>query len=144
MVSERYGVNLTLVDKVQPAPLLPRKIEDFYAKNLVGGRKTMHGPLSWYRTAKANWEDSRKFEDDGGSWLIEKPTLFACGQRDQFVPCTMSQNMGTLFTNLERYELNTTHWIMVEAPDILNNLLRHWLGNLDEEIKPIAPITSED
>lgn len=58
---------------------------------------------------KPDWEGDKTFKQADGSFVIDKPVFFVCGQRDIYVPCELSQGMGDLFTDLERHVLNTTH-----------------------------------
>lgn len=115
---------------MQPSPFLPATLEDLYVSELTRTQSTLRGPLNYYRTMKADWEDEAAFVKSGGAFYIEQPTLFACGKKDIFVPCTMSQGMEENFANVERHEMDTTHWIQLEQPNEFNALMKQWLASL--------------
>jgi soluble epoxide hydrolase/lipid-phosphate phosphatase len=129
-ISNRYGINLELLDDVLPAPLLPKPIEDLYVERFTAYDGTIRAPLSYYRTNRLNWEDSIAFQKEGGSFVIEQPTLFICGARDAFVPCQLSDFMDPFFTNLTKLEANTGHWVQNEAADEVNDHIRSFLLEL--------------
>ncbi|KAI9900032.1 hypothetical protein N3K66_004294 [Trichothecium roseum] len=123
------GVDFDALPLVQPAPYLPAEMEAFYTSELTSGcRDTLAGPLKYYRTARANWEDDKAVADGGGSFFIDVPALFICGEVDQFVPCSMSRGMEGLFADLTRRELDSGHWLQIQKADEVNALFEQWLG----------------
>lgn len=105
-------------------------MEDLYVSEMTRTHSTLRGPLNYYRTMKADWEDETAFVQAGGAFKIEQPAFFACGKEDIYVPCTMSQGMEENFADIEMHEMDTTHWIQLEKPDEFNELLGNWLAGL--------------
>ena len=123
-------MDFSLLPQVRPSPFLTSAIEDLYISELTRTQSTLRGPLNYYRTMKADWEDETAFVDNGGVFRIEQPTLFVCGKKDIFVPCTMSQGMEENFADVEMHEMDTTHWIQLEKPHEFNELMSQWLSEL--------------
>lgn len=131
VLNATHGVNFDILPNVQPAELLPLDIEDFWVEAVGGPEETLAGPVHYYRTAKAQWEDDTELAESGGDFMINKPTFFACGLRDEFVPCAVAEGMEQLFTNIEIHEMDTGHWIQNEAPNDLGVLLRSFLNKVE-------------
>ena len=114
---------------MQTAPYLPTEMENFYVSEFTRDcRDNLAGPLKWYRTMKPDWEDAKAIADNGGTFFIDKPTMFICGKNDQFVPCAISQGMEQFFSDFTKHELDSGHWLQIEKADTVNELFQEWLG----------------
>jgi pimeloyl-ACP methyl ester carboxylesterase len=120
-----HGLFLDILDKMQVAPYLPTAMEDLFVHEMTSQKDLLVGIFNYYRTAKFNWED--EIEIDTDAWFIEKPSLFICGQRDQYVPCIASAGMEKNFKDIEMHEVDSGHWIQVEAHDEVNQIVKNWL-----------------
>lgn len=125
------GLVLDLIDDVLPSPYLTQDLEDLYVERATSHDGTLRGPMRWYQTARMNWEDERAWNASGGSFFIEQPTLFFCGQRDIFTPCERTKGMDPFFANLTRGDLDTaSHWPQLAAEEEVNQAIESFLSGI--------------
>ncbi|CAH0047735.1 unnamed protein product [Clonostachys solani] len=129
-INNTNGFNFDLLDQMQVAPFLPQDLEDIYVREMTSHSDLPVGLFNYYRTARLDWEDEIAWQNNGGSWQIDIPSLFICGQRDQFVPCQTAQGMERNFKDLQKFEVDSGHWIQIEAHDKVNEIIQHWIGSL--------------
>ncbi|CAH0019007.1 unnamed protein product [Clonostachys rhizophaga] len=129
-VNNTNGFNFDLLDQMQVAPFLPRDLEDIYVREMTSHYNLPVGLFNPYRTARLDWEDDITWQNNGGSWQIDIPSLFICGRKDQFVPCQVAEGMERNFKDLQKFEVDSGHWIQIEAHDKVNDIIQHWIGSL--------------
>ncbi|CAI6019683.1 unnamed protein product [Clonostachys chloroleuca] len=119
-VNNANSVKFDLLGQMQVAPFLPR---DIHSDLPVG----LFNP---YRTARLDWEGDIAWQNNRDSWKIDIPSLFICGQKDQFVPCQVAEGMERSIKNLQKLEVDSGHWTQIEAHDKVNEIIQHWVGSL--------------
>ncbi|TAQ85803.1 hypothetical protein B7494_g5870 [Chlorociboria aeruginascens] len=145
------GVLFDNLPLLQKSPLFTEEELNFYAEEY--SRTGMHGPLNWYRTYELNWNEDKanilsqfpsptpasasaspttgaapptiKPEDK----QFQMPTLFILGLKDAALPPQLSIGMETYFKDLERKEVNASHWVLVEKGAEVNGILGEWLAD---------------
>ena len=58
---------------------------------------------------------------------IEIPTLFIQAAKDAALPPALSVGMEKYFSYLTKRNVQTSHWALWEAPEQLNDMIKHWL-----------------
>ncbi|KZV83188.1 alpha/beta-hydrolase [Exidia glandulosa HHB12029] len=105
--------------------------------HLVGPGRGMWGPLAWYKM----WTDGHhrsedqvlrshsELADEGlTTIMITQPVIFFAAARDAIcVPSWMRPLMEKVSRHLTTVVLDTSHWIFLEQPDMLNAELDKWL-----------------
>ncbi|KAK0711227.1 Alpha/Beta hydrolase protein [Lasiosphaeris hirsuta] len=126
------GVIFEILDKIGPTPLMSEEEVDFYVSEYE--RHGMHGPLNWYRTAEFNFSEELPLAEAGDAKTrIKVPSLMVTASRDSALPPSMSANMDKFFDNLEKREVNASHWALVEAPVDVNSHIAEFLTKCDCE-----------
>lgn len=120
--SPQKGVLFDNLPKVGQSKLLSDREMDWYAGEY--SRNGLHGPLNWYRTRQANWEDELQLKKA----KIEIPCLFIQATRDNVLKPEMSAGMEKYVTNLTRREVNAAHWALWERPNEVNAFIKEWFG----------------
>ncbi|KAF3902414.1 hypothetical protein ABW20_dc0100252 [Dactylellina cionopaga] len=109
------------------SPLVNAADMDFYVRAYV--KNTVRGPLSWYRTAKINFDDELPIAQAGGH-RFTMPALFIAASNDTALPPSMSIGMDRYFDKLDRAEVASSHWALWQAAAAVNGNLRNWLALL--------------
>jgi pimeloyl-ACP methyl ester carboxylesterase len=117
------GVIAEHLPKLGESRILNGKALDYYVQEY--SRNGIHGPLNWYRTRKANWEDEVALLGDRN--IISIPTLFIQATYDSVLKPEMAKAMERFLPNLTRGEVKATHWVLAQKPDETNAILKNWL-----------------
>ncbi|KAK1768537.1 putative epoxide hydrolase, partial [Phialemonium atrogriseum] len=122
--STSVGVLVDNLDAVaaggRPCPLLTPEELDFYADEYARSGGGMRGPLNWYRTRRANYEEELELVR-GGRTRVAAPALMVVARRDAALPPAMAEGMGAHFDGgLVRGDVDAGHWALWEAPDQVN------------------------
>ncbi|KAK6341320.1 hypothetical protein TWF696_008399 [Orbilia brochopaga] len=86
-------------------------------------RVGMHGPLSYYRNRRANYDDEQILHDP----VIKVPVLFLGASRDAALPPSMAAGQGRYIQDLTSRTLECSHWMAWEKSDEVNALVTDWL-----------------
>ncbi|TID15168.1 Alpha/Beta hydrolase protein [Venturia nashicola] len=121
--SPQKGVLFENLPKVGKSPLMSDREVDYYVQEY--SRNGLHGPLNWYRTRKANWEDELKLSKN----TIDIPTLFIEAANDSVLKPEMSFGMERYVPNLSRRSVNAAHWAMWERPSEVNEFVKKWFAS---------------
>ncbi|KAF4548364.1 Alpha/beta hydrolase fold-containing protein 20 [Elsinoe fawcettii] len=111
--------------KALPLPDWLKK-EDLEAKNRILSQG-FTGPLNYYQQAMDSFND-----EDAATAVVkgipEKPVLFVADTKQAAMPSEMMEH-GTRqhCKNLMVRKLNTSHWMMLEDPEALNQVLEEFL-----------------
>ncbi|OQE22697.1 hypothetical protein PENFLA_c012G06001 [Penicillium flavigenum] len=115
------GVLLDKIGQLKPSRLLSEEELEFYTNEFA--RSGIHGPLNWYRTRDVNYEDELAILDR----VIQIPTLFIQGLRDQALPPHLGKSMAKQVPRLTLRQVNTSHWALWEKPEEVNEIIGTWL-----------------
>ncbi|KAK1998021.1 alpha/beta-hydrolase [Colletotrichum falcatum] len=127
--SSGQGLDLDRLDGVtEDTPLMTRPELDFYVANYA--TDPFNCTLNWYRTGELNWRDELTMLLDGGPFAAKfaQPALYIGGAQDTALPPVLSTGMEAYFDSLARGVVNGSHWVMLERPTEVNNLIGGWLG----------------
>ncbi|KAI2776406.1 alpha/beta-hydrolase [Daldinia loculata] len=122
------GIALENLPYLQPGALLNGTNLDFYVSEYQ--IKGVRGPLSWYRTAKINFEDELPIAQAGGH-RFTMPTLFVQALKDAVLVPSLSEGMEKYFDKLTRAEVDTDHWAMLEDPTAVNKVIQSWIETFE-------------
>ncbi|KAK7537790.1 epoxide hydrolase-like protein [Phyllosticta citricarpa] len=115
------GVVLESLPKLEKGPLMTEKELDFYVEQF--SRNGLHGPLNWYRTRRANFEDELELQNGPN---IDVPVLFIATANDAVLKPEMSVGMEKFIPNLSRASVDTNHFGQWEKPDEINAIVKDW------------------
>ncbi|CAI7633216.1 unnamed protein product [Penicillium glandicola] len=115
------GVFVDKIGELKPSRLLSEEELEFYTNEFA--RSGIHGPLNWYRTRDVNYEDELAILDR----VIEVPTLFIQGLRDQALPPHLGKSMAKQVPRLTLKQVDTSHWALWEKPEEVNGIIGTWL-----------------
>ncbi|GAB7348715.1 hypothetical protein MBLNU459_g7453t2 [Dothideomycetes sp. NU459] len=121
MFRPESGVELGVLDSIGNTPLLNQDELEYYTTQYA--RTGLHGPLNWYRTRKANFEDELGLK----SKKIDQPVLFIAGTRDEVLKPEMSIGMEQSIAKLTRREVPSGHWALTQTPREVNGFVKEWL-----------------
>ncbi len=123
------GVVFANLDKIGQSPLLSREEVDYYAEEYA--RHGLHGPLSWYRTTKFNFDEEQALVAQGPEKLrIAAPALFIAASKDAALPPAMAAQMDGQFDNLVKREVNAGHWALWEATEETNKHIGEFVSSM--------------
>ncbi|ORX95584.1 alpha/beta-hydrolase [Basidiobolus meristosporus CBS 931.73] len=89
-------------------------------------RRGFHGGLNYYRTTQVNWEDTREL-----SSKINIPALMVTSGHDPVLPQQLTAHMPQFIPHLtQRHIQNSSHWILLEQPDLANLYIAEFLESL--------------
>lgn len=112
-----------------PSPLVSEAIMDYYVAEYV--KNTMRGPLSWYRTAKINFDEELPLAQ-AENVNFSMPGLFIGATQDTALPPEMSIGMEAYFNKgLTRGEVVSSHWALWQAASNVSQLIGDWAATLD-------------
>lgn len=94
---------------------------DYYVREY--SRTGFHGPASWYRTRRVNFEEDQSIKDN----KITIPTLYVLATKDTVLTGEMSRGMEQYIPKLTRAEVEATHWVLWQKPSETNAVLKRWL-----------------
>ncbi|KAF2456498.1 Alpha/Beta hydrolase protein [Lineolata rhizophorae] len=120
-ISAQKGILFDNLPKLGIARPWGDEMVEYYADQYA--RNGLHGPLNWYRTRRANYEDELQLRKH----TIEVPTLFIQATCDPILRPWMSKNLERHVTNVVRAQVDATHWILIEKPDEVNKIVHQWL-----------------
>ncbi|GAM87341.1 hypothetical protein ANO11243_053640 [Dothideomycetidae sp. 11243] len=120
-LSPEKGADLSLIGKIGKSRLL----DDNEMKYIVEkySRTGMHGPLNWYRTREANFNDEKNLPNR----KMDHPVLFILASQDTVLTRDLSNGMEKLVPNMIRREVTAGHWALWQASDEVNQHVKQWL-----------------
>ena len=77
----------------------------------------------WLNLNNVNEEDEQGLDAN-----LQMPCLFIGALRDAVGVPALFASQGQYMTQLTTLEMNTTHWIMEEMPQEVNEAIENWLG----------------
>jgi soluble epoxide hydrolase/lipid-phosphate phosphatase len=110
------------------APWIKQSELETHGKIIKPGGMT--GPLNWYKQAMAGitHASEAKINPDYAATKFTIPTLFVGCQKDMIcVPALQEAGMKELFENLTVKSLDTSHWIMIEEPKEMWEIVQAWI-----------------
>lgn len=111
------------------SPLISDEDVDYYTTEYLNN--TMRGPLSWYRTAKTNFDDELSLVESGAV-NFTMPGLYIGATMDTALPPVMSVGMEAYFDQgLTRGEVESSHWALWEAAQDVNGIVGEWIAGLE-------------
>ncbi|KFH40907.1 Bifunctional epoxide hydrolase-like protein [Hapsidospora chrysogenum ATCC 11550] len=124
------GLILKNLPKLGPSPLISQDDLDYYVGEYV--KNTMRGPLSWYRTAKINFDDELPLARQG-KVNFAMPGLYIGATMDTALPPELSEGMEDYFPEgLTRGEVESSHWALWQAAQGVNEIIAQWAAGLDK------------
>ncbi|PKS08112.1 hypothetical protein jhhlp_005387 [Lomentospora prolificans] len=129
----RTGLILDSLPHLGPSPLVSNDNISYYTVEYL--KNTMRGPLSWYRTARVNFQDELSLVESGAV-NFTMPGLYIGATMDTALPPEMSVGMEAYFNQgLTRGEVVSSHWALWQAAKGVNNILGDWISALDSPSK---------
>jgi len=103
--------------------LLTQKDLDYYVKEF--SRNGFHGPLNWYKCRYQNYLDEKNLESN----IINVPYLYLAATHDVATPPSVALATGqaAMIPNLSVREVKSSHWVLAECPDEVNEILKEWI-----------------
>ncbi|KAI5779695.1 Alpha/Beta hydrolase protein [Geopyxis carbonaria] len=101
------------------------KVYSYYIEEYT--RRGMHGPLNWYKLTEQNYSDEKEMKCGD---KINIPVMFIGATRDIATPASMGASQAQFIDNLTYHELNTGHWIHIEEPARVIDLLTDFVENV--------------
>ena len=94
-------------------------------KQLVS--EALEAKLNWYKSVISNidWEDEKSLDPK-----IDCPVLFIGGQKDFICIPQLYNEQANYIANLQTVNLETSHWIMEQQPDTVNQTIENWIDNM--------------
>ncbi|KAI0360858.1 alpha/beta-hydrolase [Trametes cingulata] len=95
----------------------------------AGGLKSY---LNYYKTAvrSLNLQDDKNIPET--QWALHKPVLFVAAKHDAVAPPAMGKaSMGKYAPHAKIVELETGHWVQLEATEQLNKVFEEWIKELN-------------
>jgi pimeloyl-ACP methyl ester carboxylesterase len=125
----KWGVKAELLEgeRIGNSPLVSPEELDFYADEYV--RNGMRGPLSWYKTAKVNFDEEKKLLEEGKT-QVTVPTLMVIASRDSALPPAMSAGMDKWVPDLVKRQVEASHWALWEKPAETNKHIGEFLEGI--------------
>ncbi|KAM0330487.1 hypothetical protein ACHAQA_003431 [Verticillium albo-atrum] len=124
----RTGLILANLPALGPSPLVSSADLDYYVREYA--KNTMRGPLSWYRTAEANYRDELPLAR-AGAFNFTMPGLYIGATMDTALPPSMSVGMEKYFPKgLARGEVVSSHWALWQAAAGVNKIVKDWAAGL--------------
>ena len=111
------------------SPLVSGDDMKYYVREYL--KNTMRGPLSWYRTAKINFDDELPLAT-AGDVTFPMPGLYIGATMDTALPPEMSEGMEVYFDRgLTRGLVNSSHWALWQGAKGVNGIVGEWLSGLE-------------
>ncbi|KAI9893403.1 MAG: hypothetical protein M1814_006700 [Vezdaea aestivalis] len=114
------GINFDAFPNLERSPLLPPKIHDHYVQEMR--RNGIRGPMNWYRTRKANFDDETHLKDP----ILHQPILYIGATKDVILRPELSAPMDKLVPSLTRRNVEAGHWALWEKAADVNAALVEW------------------
>lgn len=125
----RTGLIFESLPNLGSSPLVSDDEIDYYVGEYL--KNTMRGPLSWYRTAKINFDDELPLATAGNT-SFSMPGLYIAASMDTALPPELSEGMEAYFgQGLTRGEVESSHWAPLQAAEGVNKIVGEWLAGLD-------------
>ncbi|CAI4211517.1 unnamed protein product [Parascedosporium putredinis] len=122
----RDGVLFDKLGEVGQTPFATPEELDFYADQF--SRNGLHGPLNWYRAGEKSYKEEVALLKKGLPGLrINIPALFIAASKDVALPPIMAQGMDENFDRLTKVEVDSTHWVLWQGAEEVNQHLTKWL-----------------
>jgi len=83
--------------------------------------------INWYRAALQNINDSDDKEIPEANLTIQQPTLLFTGHNFISASADFPKQMKPFVPNLRVENLDTGHWMTLEKPDEVNNVLKEFI-----------------
>ncbi|RPD55208.1 alpha/beta-hydrolase [Lentinus tigrinus ALCF2SS1-6] len=92
---------------------------------LKGG---LQSPMNFYKAAIANVNVQDHRDLPAENWQVKKPALFVAATRDYVCRAVLGRaNMQKYAPHAEIFELDTGHWVQLEATEEYNAALEQWI-----------------
>jgi pimeloyl-ACP methyl ester carboxylesterase len=125
----RTGLIFENMPRLGSSPLVGDTDLEYYVREYA--QNTMRGPLSWYRTAKTNFDDELPLAQDGDI-NFAMPGLYIGATHDTALPPSMSEGMEAYFPEgLARGEVVSSHWALWQAAAGVNKIVLEWISELE-------------
>ncbi|KAF2085250.1 alpha/beta-hydrolase [Saccharata proteae CBS 121410] len=115
------GMKLENLGKLEKGPLMSEEELEYYTEQF--SRTGLHGPMNWYRTRRANYEDELNLSETS----LQMPVLFIQAERDFVLKPEMSKGMEKHIPQLSRGEVDANHFCLWEKPEEVNRILKEWV-----------------
>jgi len=123
-VRKRGGLLVGYPETLPLSKLMTKKDLDYY--EICFKRTGFRGPLSYYRNIETNW----RWMSQVSNPKLEQLTLMITATYDSVLTPESSKIMDKYVPNLTRYELASSHWVQLEKPEEVNEILLNWLNKI--------------
>ena len=116
---------ITQGKRTERAPFLTEEDCRVLRQNVTEG---MQPKLNWYRSVLANidWNDEKDLDP-----TIDRPFLFIGGAKDCICLPKLFAEQTKYIADCESIELDSSHWIMEEQPEAVNQAISQWMKKLE-------------
>lgn len=123
------GLILENMPQLGSSPLISDEDVDYYTAEYLDN--TMRGPLSWYRTAKIDFDEELSLVETGAV-NFTMPGLYIGATMDTALPPSLSEGMEAYFDQgLSRGEVESSHWALWQAATGVNEIVGEWMAGLE-------------
>ena len=89
-------------------------------------------PLNWYKAQIRHFNDEDEASIPAERSFIEQPTLLVtCSQDPVGAPGVAEAGTRPFVKNLQVTQIDTGHWLQLEKPDEVNQILKHFFEGLN-------------
>ncbi|CAI7645973.1 unnamed protein product [Penicillium manginii] len=120
-ISATNGIDFDIVSHLVPSKLLTEEDLQYYTDTIRTGNT--------YRVLHQNFIDETPFLSNGGDKKVEVncPTLFVRAMDDFAITSSMVDTMLPYIPHLTIKEVRSSHWIMIQRPQKVNEIVQTWL-----------------
>ncbi|KAF8885263.1 alpha/beta-hydrolase [Gymnopilus junonius] len=94
-------------------------------------KKGLRGPCNWYGAALAETNKADEALIAPEAHRVNVPTFYGAALKDYFCLAQVTkQTMGSLCSSVTTKDFETSHWVMLEASDELNDALEQFFDSL--------------
>ncbi|KAJ5307726.1 alpha/beta hydrolase [Penicillium atrosanguineum] len=123
-IEAKTGIDFELLPGLSETRLLDSEEMEYYVDEYA--RNGLRGPCNTYRTGYQNFVDELSFLDDEDGTAVKCPTLFLRATEDFAIPASMVEAMAPYVKELTIEDVRSSHWIMLERPQKVNEVLEAW------------------
>ncbi len=115
--------------------LTPTELETHGKIMKIGG---LTGPLNWYKQAMAGITHASEARISGPEYAAKRfeiPTLFVGSKQDMIgIPALQEAGMKDFFDDLTIKSVDASHWIMIEKPKEMWEIVHAWIEEKGESV----------
>ncbi|KAJ5598751.1 alpha/beta hydrolase [Penicillium hordei] len=125
-ITATSGIDFECLPQLSAGKLLDEEEMNYYVNEF--SRTGLRGPCNTYRVFYQNFvDDLPLLTENPKEAVINCPTLFIRAMDDFAITSNMVENMRAYVPHLTVEEVRSSHWIMVQRSQKVNDILGFWL-----------------